>query len=96
MAVFVDAGSAANANCSSQLLFLVILIDEDNNTNIIHYGSIKAKRIAGSVLAVELFAVVEGFDVPSTIRLTINAMTGRVVPFTSIRIHAAYTIDSFA
>lgn len=80
MAVFVDAGFAANPDSSSQMGFLVTLMDKNNNVNIVHYGSLKSKRITRSVLAAELFAMVHGFDIASTIRLTLNSMMDRVIP----------------
>lgn len=80
MAVFVDAGFATNPDSSSQLGFIITLIDTHDHANIIHYGSIKSKRVTRSVLAAELFAMVHGFDVSSTIRLALNDMLDRVIP----------------
>ena len=56
------------------------LMDKHGRANVLHYGSLKSKRITRSVLAAELFAMVHGFDVSSTIRLAFNAMLDRVIP----------------
>lgn len=78
-AVFVD-GSAKNADLSSQLGFIMLLMHKHYNVNVVHYGSIKSKQIICSVLSSELFSMIQGFDVSSTIRLAINDMLGRAVP----------------
>lgn len=80
MAVFVDAGFGANPDSSSPLGFIVTIMGIHGKANVIHYGSLKYKRVTRSVLAAELFAMVHGFDVASTIRLTLNAMMDRVIP----------------
>lgn len=79
-AIFLDAGSANNAEHSSQLGLITVLMDTRLHANIIHYGSIKSKRITRSVLKVELFAMVHGFDVSSKICIALNEMFGKVLP----------------
>ena len=80
MAVFVDAGFGANPYSSSQLGFIFTLMYKYGRANIVHYGSLKSKRITRSVLAVELFEMVHCFDVSSTVRLAFNAMLNSVIP----------------
>lgn len=80
LSVFIDAGFATNKDLSSQLGYVIILMDGKRNSNIVHYGSIKSRRVTRSVLAAELFAMTHGFDVASTIRLTVNDVFGRVIP----------------
>jgi len=81
--VFVDASFANNKDCSSQIGFLIVLANElaDENPkadrfevigNIIHWGSIKCKRVTRSVLASELYGMVYGFDMGIAIKSTIN------------------------
>lgn len=79
MAVFVDAGFAANPDSFSKLVFIITLMDNAGNSNIIHYGSLKSKRVTRSVLAAELLEMVHGFDISSTIRLTLNVMLDHVI-----------------
>lgn len=79
-AVFVDAGFATNADDSSQLGFIMVLMEKHNNISVVYSGSLKSRRIIRSVLGAERFAMVDGFDVASTIRLTVNDILGRIVP----------------
>lgn len=81
IALFIDAGFATNNNMTSQLGFIMVLMDKDMNANIIHYGSVKSKRVTRSVLAAEIFAMVQGFDVSSTMCLALNDMFGNLIPF---------------
>lgn len=80
MAVFVDAGFGANLDSSSQLGFIITVMDKNGYANVVHYGSLKSKRVTRSVLAAELFAMVHGFDISSTIRLAFNSMLDKVIP----------------
>lgn len=80
LTVFVDAGFATNNDLTSQLVYLIILINNDGNANIVHYGSIKLRSVTRSVLAAELFAITHGFDVASTLRLAGHDTFGRIAP----------------
>lgn len=80
MGVFLDAGFATNSDMTSQLGFVVALMDKSGNGNVVHYASTKSKRVTRSVLAAELFAMVQGFDDCSVLRLTLNDILGRVIP----------------
>ncbi len=79
-AVFVDSSFANNPDFSSQLGYVLCLMDADNNANIVHYSSLKSKRITRSVLAAELYAMVHGFDHGCTILDTIRKFIGNPVP----------------
>lgn len=78
--VFADASFATNADLSSQLGFVICLADKFNKANVLHYTSVKSKRVTRSVLAAELFAAVAAFDYSSTLRGTINEVFGRIIP----------------
>ncbi|RAL64335.1 hypothetical protein DID88_001811 [Monilinia fructigena] len=69
-----DASFANNTDLSSQIGYVICLMDKHNNANIIHWTSIKCKRITRSVLASELYALVLGFDVGAAIKGTVNAI----------------------
>ncbi|KHJ30665.1 hypothetical protein EV44_g3739 [Erysiphe necator] len=70
--VFVDASFANNKDLSSQIGFVIALVDETNNNNdrysfkisdnLLHWSSIKCKRVTRSILASELYATVHGVD----------------------------------
>ena len=78
--VFIDASFACNPGLSSQLGYLITLRDERGVTNVIHYGSVKSKRVTRSVLAAELYAMILGFDVSAVIQRTITDFLGKHVP----------------
>ena len=74
--LFTDA-SFANANkLKSQLGFVVVLADKHGRGNIVHYGSTTCKRVARSVMAAELHALVYGFDNAYGVREAINCTLG--------------------
>jgi hypothetical protein len=85
--IFVDASFANNKDLSSQLGYLIILANEqqgrdsfDINANIIHWQSVKCKRVTRSVLASELYAMTLGFDAAAAIKGTIEAILQQPVP----------------
>lgn len=49
-------------------------MDKYSNANIIHWISIKCKKITRSVLAFELYILVLGFDIGVVIKSTINTI----------------------
>ena len=46
--------------------------------NIIHWSSIKCKRVTRSVLALELYAIVHGVDIATTINTTLKMITKQI------------------
>ncbi|KAI1667266.1 hypothetical protein L13192_07975 [Pyrenophora tritici-repentis] len=81
---FVDA-SFANKDMSSQIGYVIVLGNEiTNNTsftirgNIIHWSSLKCKRITRSVLASEIYAMAYGVDIAIAIRSTLNIIIDRL------------------
>lgn len=45
------------------------IVESDNKANIIHWSSIKCKKITRSVLVSELYAIVYGFDIEAVLKL---------------------------
>ena len=80
LALFVDASFAGNADFSSQLWFILTLMDKDGKANVIHYSSTKSRRVARSVLSAELLAMMHDFDITSTISLSVQEIYGRNIP----------------
>jgi hypothetical protein len=84
--VFVDGSFANNKDLSSQLGFVLMLVNESydaNNTfticgNVIYYSSTKCKRITQSVLASEIYSMVNGFDISIAIATTLRMITERL------------------
>lgn len=79
IAVFVDANFELNANLSSEQGFVVTIAHKSNNANIVHYSSVKAKRVTCSVSAAELFALAHAFDSTVILHEAINGMLGREI-----------------
>jgi hypothetical protein len=69
--IFTDAAFANTLDLHSQIGYVVCLTN-DVHANLIHWSSIKCKRITRSVLAIELYAMINGFDVEVVIKSTIE------------------------
>lgn len=65
---------------SSQLVFVVTLMDETGTANILHYGSTKSNSVTRRVLASELHSMVHGFDFSKTLRMAVNDLIGDSIP----------------
>jgi len=70
--VFMDASFANNRDLSSQIGFVIVLTDRNQDVNILYWSLIKCKRVTRSVLASELYALAHGFDIAAVIKLTIQ------------------------
>src|ERR1019366_496566 len=82
LVTFTDSSFANNADYTSQIGYVVVLADKDDNANILHWSSIKCKRVTRSVLASELYAITHGFDISACLKLTIERILGFPVPLT--------------
>ncbi len=69
---FTDSSFANNKDLSSQIGYVIVLADAQNNANIVHWQSIKCRRVTRSVLASELYALSLRFDVAATIKSTLD------------------------
>ncbi len=78
LVVFIDSSFVNNSDLFSQIGYVICLAD-DTHANILHWSSIKCKRVTRSVLAAELFAMVHGFDVGSVLKSTLIKMLGITV-----------------
>jgi hypothetical protein len=89
--VFVDGSFANNNDLSSQLGFIIMLVNErqgsnnDGNSssftiegNTIHWSSTKCKRVTRSVLASEIYAMVNGVDIGLAIATTLQMITDQL------------------
>lgn len=70
--VFIDTLFANNFNLTSQIGYIICLTNTFNKANIIHWFSIKYKRVTRSVLALELYVMVQEFGLGIVIQLTIK------------------------
>jgi hypothetical protein len=79
--IFTDGSFANNKDLSSQLGFVIVIASErctgeghdfEILGNIVHWNSIKCKRVTRSVLASELYGMVNGFDSAIAISTTLQ------------------------
>jgi hypothetical protein len=96
--VFTDGSFAKNTDPSSQIGYFIALVNETAQTDnefTIHWSSTKCKRVTRSVLASELYGMVNGFDLGLSIATTIRMITDRIgLPgfhSSSARIRTHYT-----
>lgn len=82
--LMTDASFANAKGFRTQLGYLILLADDEGRCNIIHYGSNRCKRIARSVMAAEIQALVLGFDFAFVIRDMVEELTRRSVPIEAI------------
>jgi len=77
---FTDASFANNKDLSSQIGYVLVLSDGSNKANIIHWSSIKCKRVTRSVLASELYGMTHGFDIGTAIKSTLDKVLQVNIP----------------
>src|SRR5438105_3856767 len=70
--IFTDTSFANNKDLSLQIRFVIVLIDQNQTTNIIHWSLIKCKRVTRSVLASKLYTLAHGFNIRAIIKLMIK------------------------
>ena len=80
LVLFTDAAFGNGEKLNSQLGFILLLVDGNNDANIIHYGSTKCRRVARSVLAAELHALIYGFDQAYLAQHIIQTILCRDIP----------------
>ena len=74
---FTDSSFANNHDFSSQIGFIIALADVNNNVNVVHWTSVKSRRVTRSVLASELYAMSLGFDAATTIKSTLDQILSK-------------------
>ena len=83
--VFTDGSFGNNRDLSSQIGYLIALVNEDREGesfvirgNIVHYSSVKSKRVTRSVLASEIYGCANGFDLGYVIGHTLRKVASRL------------------
>jgi hypothetical protein len=69
--IFTDAAFSNTIDLHSQIDYVICLID-DVYINLIHWSSIKCKRVIRSVLAAKFYAMINDFDVEAIIKFIIE------------------------
>ncbi len=67
LVIFIDSFFVNNSDLFSQIDYVICLADA-THANILHWSSIKCKKVIRSVLAAELFAMIHDFDVESILK----------------------------
>jgi hypothetical protein len=70
--IFTDALFANNRDLSSQIGYVLVLVNGTRHANIIHWFSTKYKRVTRSVLASELYGMAHGFNMGALVKSIIN------------------------
>jgi hypothetical protein len=75
--IFTDASFANNKDLSSQIGYVIVLADGADKANIVHWTSVKCKRVTRSILASELYALALGFDIGAALKGTFDEIFGQ-------------------
>ena len=83
--IFINSSFTNNKDFSSQISYLIILINKTKGTNkfiikgnLIYYSSTKSKRVTRSVLAFKIYGMVGGVNIAIIINTTIKIITGQL------------------
>jgi hypothetical protein len=76
--IFTNSFFANNRDLFSQIDYVIYLADS-KHANIVHWSSVKCKRIIRSVLAAELYALAHDFDLDVVLKATLSAIFDRFV-----------------
>lgn len=77
LVLITDASFANARDMKSQIRYLILIVDAYNNCNIVRFGSNLCKRVARSVMAAQLFALVLGFDYAFMVKYLLADMSER-------------------
>ncbi len=78
LTIFTNSSFANNQDLFSQIDY-VICFTNFKHVNIVHWSSIKCKRVTRSVLAAKLYAFAHDFDLETTLKATLFAILDRFV-----------------
>ena len=77
--VYSDSSFANNDDLTSQLGYVVLLCDKNDNGNVVSFSSHKSRRIVRSVLGGEVYAFADAFDVGYIIKRDLEIMLDRSI-----------------
>ena len=78
--VYCDASFASNRDFTSQLGFIILLCDKQNNCHVLDFGSKKSRRVVRSVLGGEVYAFAEAFDRAYMLRHDLQRILNQPIP----------------
>jgi hypothetical protein len=76
--IFTNSSFANNRDLFSQIDY-VICLTNSKHVNIVHWSSIKCKRVTRNVLAAELYTLTHDFDLDVVLKATLFAILDRFV-----------------
>ena len=82
--VYADSSFANNRDNSSQIGYIILLVDKFANCNILHYSSHKSRRVTRSVLGAELYAFADSFHVAYMLKHDLQSIMKRHIPLTML------------
>ena len=77
---YSDASHASNLDGSSQLGYIIILVDKYSRFSILKFKSAKCHRVTKSAMASEVCAFVEAFDTAWTLKYEMEILLKRHIP----------------
>ncbi len=80
LVIFTNLFFANNRDLFSQIDYIICLTNS-KHVNIVHWSSIKCKRVIRNVLAIELYALTHDFDLDVVLKTTLFAILDRFVSF---------------
>jgi hypothetical protein len=78
--IFTNSFFANNRHLFSQIDYVIYFVDS-KYVNIVHWSSIKCKRVIRNVLAAKLYALTHDFDLDVVFKATLSAILDRFVSF---------------
>lgn len=79
MRVYADASFGTNDDLTSQLGYLVLLCDKNNQCHVLDYGSKKSRRVVRSIMGGELYAFTDAFDISRTLSIDVSKAIGKPI-----------------
>lgn len=80
MSIYSDASFGTNTDVSSQIGFIVLFCDKNDNFHVLDYASRKAKRVARSITGGDVHAISEAFDAAFMLRHDLEDFHGSKIP----------------
>ncbi len=76
--IFTNSFFANNRDLFSQIDY-VICLTNSKHVKVVHWSSVKCKRVTRSVLAAELYALAHDFDLDAALKATLSAILDRFI-----------------
>lgn len=81
---YSDGSFVNNQDSSSQLGYIVLLCDGNDNCNVIKFRSFKSKRVVRSVLGAEVYSFAEAFDAAFVIKTDLERILDTELPLSML------------